>query len=81
MLNSNSSFVRMSTGAMLGIALGVAGGLVFSIVIATISGFFASGMNGNGSAGIPLEVATFLGMGAGAIIGAILGGVHYSRKG
>lgn len=76
-IESMPVFARLILGAVLGIISGIALGLVFSLIIASISNLFA---NGNSEAIPPYSLATFLGMGAGAIIGGISGAITYTKS-
>ena len=70
----------MVVGAILGIVTGVTVGLATSLLIATIAGLFERnyGMMGGGT-GMPYSMASFLGMGFGAVVGAILGGTAANK--
>lgn len=72
-----SPFWRMVAGAIGGISLGILFGLLFSLVIAWIAQQFSIG-----DVKEPMEygIAVFFGMGAGAIVGGIMGGIMNSRK-
>lgn len=77
----NSPFATMILGAISGIVLGIAFGLVFGVLIGYLASFFSP--PGRMMMDGPLatyEFPAFLGMGAGAIIGAILGGLSFGKK-
>jgi hypothetical protein len=75
-----SPFTRMVLGAISGALLGIFAGLVLSFLISFISTFLMgdAGMMKDG----PWQygISSFFGMGAGAMIGAILGGVYANKK-
>lgn len=79
-LEKTPPFVRMLLGALLGIVLGIIFGLLFGLVIAWASGSLFPKTMGYGPGPMPYEMASFLGMGAGAIIGSILGGIYGNKK-
>lgn len=74
-----SPFGRVILHAFLGIASGIVFGLFFSVIIAWISGQLNSVPNADGPVG-NYGFSSFLGMGFGSIIGAIVGAVHGSKK-
>lgn len=78
-----SPFTKMLIGALLGVVLGILFGLLFGLLIAWISMCF-SAFNTAGfmppNSPENYQMASFLGMGAGAIVGAILGGVAFMHK-
>lgn len=75
-----NSFLRLLLGSVLGIILGIALGLGFSLIIAWIS----SHVQPIDPSMPPKEnlygIASFLGMGFGAVVGAILGGITFFKK-
>ena len=79
-LEKASPFIRMLLGALLGTVLGIIFGLLFGLIIAwATSNLFPKHM-GYDPGSMPYEMASFLGMGAGAIIGSILGGIYGNKK-
>ena len=68
-----SPFARMLLGAVGGISLGIALGLVFGLLINWIAIQVSPLGPGKEMPG------AFLGMGAGAVIGSILGGIYANR--
>lgn len=76
MMNHSDPFIRMTMYAFTGAALGLVGGLVLGFIIQFISSFLISENLGDG----PWQVAPFLGMGFGSVIGAVLGGLVGIRK-
>lgn len=77
-----SPLTRMFLGALLGVILGIIFGLAFGVLIVWIT--HVTGMTIGGKPAefdqVPYALGSFLGMGAGAMIGAILGGVYSSKK-
>lgn len=69
----------MVLGALLGSLLGVFSGLVFGLLIAWITTYI-SHSTGRVNDAPPFAAITFLGMGAGTIIGAIFGAIYSNRK-
>lgn len=78
-LEKLSPFSRMVCYAIIGIVLGIIFGFLFSLLIAWVSQQFGTGFNEAGSAP-PYGMAVFFGMGCGAAIGAILGGIYANKK-
>lgn len=77
MVNHPNPFVQMAMHAFAGALLGLVAGLVLGLVIQWISFFVLSGeLAGDG----PWQVAPFLGMGFGSVIGALLGGFVGIKK-
>lgn len=76
MLNHPNPFVQMTAHAFAGALLGLIGGLVLGLVIQGISNFMIPTDLGDG----PWQVAPFLGMGFGSVIGALLGGLVGIKK-
>ena len=73
-----SPFVRMSFGAIRGAFFGVIFGLIFGLLIGFISQQFGSPkIDGPGS---DFGISSFFGMGAGAIIGSIMGAISVNKK-
>ncbi len=71
-------FGKMLIGSIGGALLGIAFGLILSLLIAWISiRFSAPDFQGPGS---EYSLTVFLGMGAGTIVGAILGGIAVLKK-
>ncbi len=79
-LEKASPFTRMIMGALGGTILGIAFGLGFSFLIAFIAKQFASPQMMINGPLVDYEVPSFLGMGFGAIVGAVLGGTHANKK-
>lgn len=80
-LEKTSPFIRMLLGALLGIVLGICFGLLFGLLIGWIASQFASpGMLAHDGPLSDFGFPAFLGMGAGAAIGAILGGIYANKK-
>lgn len=73
-------FGRIIVYAVLGVACGIAFGLVFSLVIAWISMQLHNPQLLDGPPIKDYGFASFLGMGFGAIIGAIVGAAHGNKK-
>lgn len=69
-------FSRVFLVALFGVVLGIVVGLVFGALISFISTLFASGSYDSP----PLGFGVFMGMGAGAIIGGIMGAIAGMRK-
>jgi hypothetical protein len=67
----------MLLGGVLGITIGIILGLGFSLIIAWIAGHIQPG---NTESIPPVNIASFLGMGFGAVVGGIMGGVVFSKK-
>lgn len=81
-LEKMSPFSRMVLGALLGITLGIIFGFFFGVIIAFLARA-AGNLGGPGMGGddfIPYEVASFLGMGIGSIIGAVMGSTSANKK-
>ena len=73
-INSLSEVIK---SALLTALVGLASGLVFGLLIWTILYF----ISGTGSTEMPpLEIAAFLGMGVGTVLGAIFGGLIALKK-
>lgn len=73
------AFPRMMVGAVLGAAAGIIFGLIFSLAIAWLANQISTGPRigtPNGDYGF----SSFLGMGAGAIVGSIFGAGTYLNK-
>lgn len=70
-----SPFIKMLLGAVAGVLLGIGFGLIFGLLISWI----AFNIGPKADVGI-YTGGSFLGMGAGAIIGSILGAVYANRK-
>ena len=71
----STKFIRMIGYATLGSLFGLVLGFVLGFVIVEISHLVAPlAVAGSDDAGVPRAIGTFLGMGFGAIIGAIFGG-------
>lgn len=69
----------MVLGAILGSLLGIFSGLVLGLLIGFLSMFVNYASDGNVKDGPPFQMIAFLGMGAGAVIGAIFGAIHYAH--
>lgn len=72
--------MKMIIYTLAGITLGIIFGLLFSLIIMHISSLF---MTAQGYVKPPFAdygLATFFGMGFGAIIGAIIGAAHTNKK-
>lgn len=69
--DAGSKFKNTVLYAALGIVVGIVLGFVFGLIISFLSGLVSSGVEG----APPREIATFLGMGFGAVISGIFGGV------
>lgn len=67
----------MSAHALAGALLGLVTGLVFGLLIQLITSFLPS-FNEMGDG--PHQIAAFLGMGFGTLVGALLGGVVGLKK-
>lgn len=82
-LEKLSPFSRMLIGALIGIVLGILFGLLFGLLIAWVSMSFET-LSTAKAASLKAQnfyqMASFLGMGAGAIVGAILGGIAANHK-
>ena len=74
MFNHSNPFIRMASYAILGAFLGLIVGLVLGIIIGFITDLTFSGSEG------PQDLASFLGMGFGSLIVAILGGFVGLKK-
>jgi ABC-type lipoprotein release transport system permease subunit len=74
-----SPLIRMFLGALLGVILGIIFGLAFGVLIVWITHFAGMTM-ANPSDQIPYALGSFLGMGAGAMIGSILGAVYSNKR-
>ncbi|MEK7524229.1 MAG: hypothetical protein AAB588_04345 [Patescibacteria group bacterium] len=79
-LEKASPFVRMIFGALGGALLGIFSGLFLGLLIAWLAGGIGSGMMGSRAMMGFYVPAKFLGMGAGAIVGAILGAIYANKK-
>ncbi|PJC36728.1 hypothetical protein CO046_04175 [Candidatus Peregrinibacteria bacterium CG_4_9_14_0_2_um_filter_53_11] len=69
-------FNRMVLGAFSGSLLGMAAGLIISYIIFVILLQIPSG----GAETIPTQLPLFLGMGGGAVIGSLLGGISINKN-
>lgn len=76
MINHPNPLIRMAASAFAGAMLGLIGGLILGFIIQYISSFLIPTDLEDG----PWQVATFLGMGFGSTIGAMLGGFVGIRK-
>ena len=76
MFNHPNLFIRMVANALAGAALGLIAGLVFGFIIRFISYAIPPFIEGDG----PEQIAPFLGMGCGTLIGAFLGGLVGLKK-
>ncbi len=77
MLNHPNSFVQMAVHAIIGSLLGLTAGLVIGFIIMYIGGLippFTDASEG------PHQIAPFLGMGFGSVIGALLGGLVGTKR-
>lgn len=79
-LEKASPFVRMILGALGGAVIGIVSGLFLGILIAWLAGGVGTGMMGSRAMMEFYVPAKFMGMGAGAIVGAILGAIYANRK-
>lgn len=77
-----SPLTRMFLGALLGIILGIIFGLAFGTLIVWITHFMGMTIGGEPAEfnQVPYALGSFLGMGAGAMIGAILGAVYSNKR-
>ena len=82
----NRPFTRMITHSVMGILCGIVFGFLFALLIAFIAnkvGVYMTPTDLNyaryGNV-MPYDFATFVGMGLGAVVGAILGGVSANKK-
>ena len=73
-------FPRMIVSALGGTVVGIAFGLGFGLVIAFVTMQFGNGQIVSDVPFRSYEFPAFLGMGFGAIVGAVLGGTHANRK-
>lgn len=69
-------FLNVVLLGALGIFLGILLGFVFGALIHYLHSFVATEANNI----IPLSIATFLGMGVGAVAGGIIGGITVLKK-
>ncbi|MBI2473328.1 hypothetical protein HYV70_02125 [Candidatus Uhrbacteria bacterium] len=77
MFNHPNLFIRMVANALAGASLGLIAGLVFGFIILFISSYaLPPFLEGDG----PQQVAPFLGMGCGTLVGAFLGGLVGLKK-
>ncbi|MEK9132568.1 MAG: hypothetical protein AAB606_02575 [Patescibacteria group bacterium] len=82
-LEKFSPFSKMLLGALIGVVLGIVFGLLFGLLIAFVSMCFGSSSAIGALPPRPMDfyqMASFMGMGAGAIVGAILGGIAANHK-
>ena len=71
--------IKMLQNALLGVVLGILFGLFFGLIITAIANLVDCGAFVCKKA-VPTQMGAFLGMGAGAIIGAIMGSLQNLRK-
>lgn len=71
MFKKSDSFTKLVRTSLLAATVGLAAGLVLGLVIWFVTSLFA----GNQTDLPPIQLATFLGMGMGTVLGAILGGI------
>lgn len=76
MINHSNPLIRMAANAFTGAVFGFIGGLILGFIIQYTSLFLIPAGFEDG----PWQVATFLGMGFGSVIGATLGGFVGMRK-
>ena len=77
MFNHPNVFIQMVANALLGASLGLIAGLVFGFIIFFIGDVLPPfGGGGDG----PQQIAPFLGMGCGTLVGALLGGLVGLKK-
>jgi uncharacterized membrane protein len=72
MFHHKDPFIRMSAHALAGAALGLVAGLIFGLIIQYISVQFIPSELATDDG--PWAVASFLGMGFGTLVGALMGG-------
>ena len=76
MFNHPNLFIRMAANALAGASLGLIAGLLFGLTIGFISYFVIPSFSGDG----PHQIAPFLGMGCGTLVGAFFGGLVGLKK-
>lgn len=77
MFHNNDPFIRMTAHALAGGFLGLVAGLLFGLLIQLITSFLpVFSMMEEG----PHQIAPFLGMGFGSLVGALLGGAVGLKK-
>jgi len=76
MLNHTDPFIRMAVHAILGALLGLLAGLVVGLFIRFVGSMIPPFVGEQG----PQDMAPFLGMGFGTLVGAIFGGVVGLKK-
>lgn len=81
-LEKASPFVRLLVCSLVGIVFGIIFGLLFGLLIGWISNHFATFplFGGGPEQAAEYSIPAFLGMGFGAIIGAILGGLQANKR-
>lgn len=71
MFNKTDPLIKIINKSLTGALAGLFSGLVFGLLIWTLTSLLSDGS----MAEPPIQLAAFLGMGAGTAIGAVLGGV------
>lgn len=76
MLKHPNPFVQMVAHAFAGAVLGLVAGLILGLIIQGINSLMVAADMGDG----PWQVAPFLGMSFGSVIGALLGGLVGTKR-
>lgn len=77
MNKQSESFVFMAAYALAGAGLGLISGLLFGLIIQSLSGMLIAEFNDPNGPGM---IAPFFGMGFGTLVGAVLGGLSGLKR-